>query len=365
MNDDNAINFSLLRQRANFIRRIYIEEMERHLLAFEKKANDNQIKVRWINDDIELAETVLSICTKNRYKKICFDLDNLPESLSNSTQQIKKISIQDFVNKHENSDLLITKANFAIVETGDIVFINKEINHSFNQVSNLIILLDINKLLIREQDLESILYLQSYYKNHTYLPHDVKIIQTPFDKICEDEIFGSETQNYRIEKVKIYLFLYDNGITTILENSSLREALYCIDCGRCKEVCPVFKVTKQYSPIDLITLKNKNRGEIGKLITKNTTFCGNCDVVCPVNIPFTEIMIKQLEQTRVKGYSEKTFPLSKSFSKRNKMNKLNSKMRRHLFLYRYFGKNKVLFDYYRSQREPFFNIQWRDEKEMH
>lgn len=358
MNDDNLINFSLLRQRANFIRRIYIEEMERHLLAFEKKANDNQINVRWVNDDFELSECLLSICNRNSYRTVCFDLDEIPEFFNNSTQQIRKIPLHDFVNKYENSDLLVTKADFAVVETGDIVFINREINNSLNQVSNLAILLDINKLIVREQDLEPILYLQSYYKNHTFLPNDVKIIQTPFAKICEDEVFGSETPNYRTEQVKIYLLLYDNGVSSILESSSFRESLYCIDCGRCKEVCPVFKVTGQYSPVDLITLKNKNRGEIAKIITKNTTFCANCDVVCPVNIPFTEIMIKQLEQTKIKGNFKKVF--ANTFSKRNRMNKLNNKVQRYFFLNRYFKKNKELYDYYRSQQEDFFNIQWEE-----
>ena len=142
--------------------------------------------------------------------------------------------------------------------------------------------------------------------------------------------------------------LYDNGVSSILESSSFREALYCIDCGRCKEVCPVFKVTGQYSPVDLITLKNKNRGEIAKIITKNTTFCANCDVVCPVNIPFTEIMIKQLEQTKIRGNFKKVF--ANAFSKRNRMNKLNNKVQRYFFLNRYFKKNKELYDYYRSAR---------------
>ena len=47
--------------------------------------------------------------------------------------------------------------------------------------------MDINKLIVREQDLEPILYLQSYYKIY-FSANDDKIIQTPFAKICEDEV---------------------------------------------------------------------------------------------------------------------------------------------------------------------------------
>jgi hypothetical protein len=57
-----------------------------------------------------------------------------------------------------------------------------------------------------------------------------------------------------------------------------------------------------------------------------------------------------------RAHHEKNVDLFKVFSKRSKMNKINSKFRRYFFVNKYFGKNKKLANYFSNCKEDFFNI---------
>ncbi len=362
MEDHNFLDVQNMRDRAHFIRRSYIEEMEKHLLAFENKAHDNNIEVKWVVDEQDLSEMILSFMPKLHYNKVCFDIQNISENFKAHGNLIKNIPLKELENKAETAEFLITEADFAVVETGDIVLINKECKNCFNQVENLIIILDLNNLVVRESDLETIVYMQSLYKHNSYLPTDMKLISKPPKRIIVEDIFSSNKQIFSTEEIKIYLLLYDNGITSVLENENLRESLYCIECDKCKSVCPVFKTTNLYSPIDLIRTSENTIYDDAKRILENTTFCGNCDDVCPVKISFTNLMIKQVEIAKNRRTFGNSQGLFKNFFKRSKMNKLNNTIRRYFFLQRNYGKNKKLYNYYSEQKQPFFNLQWEEKQ---
>lgn len=349
-----------VKERANAIRNAYIDNCEKHLLAFEQKLNENRINVFWVIDEHHLKEVITSFFPKSLYNKVCFDMKQIPEDFHSFGTVIKTISLENLENNVENVDFLITEADFAVIESGNIILSNKKSKHSFNNVENLVIILDINKLVIKENDIETILYLRSLLKEETILPQDVKIISAPYKRVISSDIFSSESQNYTQEEVPVYLLLYDNGISDLLENKHLHDALLCIDCDKCKNVCPVFNITQQYTPIDLIKPENDNVQENARRIMQNCTFCGNCDAICPVKISFTSLMVKELEIAKSKHIYSISSNLYQRFSKRSKMNKINNKVRRYFFLKRYYGKNKKLTHYFLSQQEDFFNIQWQE-----
>ena len=214
MEDHNFLDVQNMRNRAHFIRRSYIEEMEKHLLAFENKVHDNNIEVKWVVDEQDLSEIILSFLPKSHYNKVCFDISNIPENIQSHGNLIKNIPLKELEDKAETAEILITEADFAVVETGDIVLIDKGCKNCFNQIQNLLIILDLNKLVVRESDLETIIYMQSLYKHNRYLPNDIKFISKPPKRVIVEDIFSSNKQNFFTEEIKIYLqshttFLYD------------------------------------------------------------------------------------------------------------------------------------------------------------
>lgn len=353
---EEIISYSL-RTRANFIRRSYIEDMEKHLLTFENRLIDNNIDVKWVCNEDQLVQTISTFFTKEHFNKFCFDLPEIPYALQNHPA-IKHIDIQDFEEYNDAPEYLVVNADFAIVENGTLAFLNKRTQNCFNQVEHLIVLLDLDKLVVKASDLDTLIYLQSYYKNGTWLPSDIKFVQKPFDLIISNDDFGQESNSFSAQNIKITVLLYDNGITERLADPLMRSSLYCIHCNHCRQVCPVYRITRQYSPIELV--KSGTEQDAAPLnIAGHTTLCGNCNDACPVMIPFTSLLLKQMEQTRVyKPHSS----LLKYFSKRAKMNKLNGWPWRFLFLHKHYGKNSILLDYFQKKKESFFNL-WQTPKD--
>jgi hypothetical protein len=76
-----------------------------------------------------------------------------------------------------------------------------------------------------------------------------------------------------------------------------------------------------------------------------------------VQINFTQLIIQQMQNLPGRNsLHEKNIDLFKVFSKRSKMNKINSKFRRYFFIKKYFGKNKKLANYFSRSKDNFFNI---------
>ena len=353
-------DLQFLRTRANFIRFSYIEEMEKHLLAFESKLSSKNIKVRWMSDEDELVDFIKKSIPKNNYNKVCFDLQEVSNSFFKEKNLIKQISIDAFENNNDTAENLVIQADFGIVENGSIVFLNKLSKNCFNNLEKIFIILNINNLVVRQSDLETLLFLHKEINNHTYID-DIKILSAPPSRIITQKFQVSNEDNYTSEKIDIFLLLYDNKITEILEDNNLRETLYCINCGKCKEVCPVYQQTKEFSPIELIKYHCRAENNRSIKLFENTTLCGNCNEVCPVQIIFTQLIIGQMQNlVKRTHYHEKNIDLFKTFSKRAKMNKINSKIRRYFFVNKYFGKNKKLANYYSQCKENFFNITQRE-----
>lgn len=331
-------------------RHSYIEDMESHLSAFEKRLQAKNFKVYWASTENDLVEMVHSILPGKYHTKVCFDLPSIPEGFN--TNRINKISIADVENGRQSPHVLFTQADFGIVETGTLAFYDRKSKNCFNSVTTMYVLLDISKLVIKPSDLELILYLRSFYQNQKYLPQDLKLLNAPFDKISENIIQDGE--KITRTPVDITVFLYDNGVTTILQDNHLRSALYCIDCGLCKTVCPAYEYDHEYTPIGLVRANCFEHHRTASNLSSRALLCGNCDQVCPVQIPFTELIIKeiQLANPPKKGL----LALSKTFERRKKLNKMSGAFYHFFFMRRIYGKNKMLLNYFRKQKEPFFNI---------
>jgi len=357
-------DLQFLKTKANFIRFSLVEQMENHLLAFESKLTAKNFKVKWINDESELVEFVCNSMSKNNYNKACFDITKISEQFFEKKNFIKKVSIDALEKNNDTAENLIIQADFGVVENGSIVLVNKLSKNCFNNLEKLFIVLNINKLVVKQNDLELLLYLQNGIEQQLFYD-DIKIISAPPSRIITKNIQSSNDDNYTSEKIEVFVLLYNNDTIEILEDSMLRETLYCINCGRCKEVCPVYQQTKLYSPIELIKYHCKEEHKRAPKLFENTTLCGNCNEVCPVQINFTQLIISQMQRfSKQNSNHEKNIDLFKTFLKRHKMNKVNSKFRRYFFVRKYFGKNKKLVSYFSDCKAEFYNITHRSDMQQ-
>lgn len=344
-----------IKTRAYIARHSYIEDMENKLTSFEKKMLAKDFKVHWASTEDNLTDLIYNSLPEKAYNKVCFDIPVIPENLAH-IKAIKPIPLKDLENGEKEASIIITQADFAIVETGTLVLLDKGCRNCLNRVNNLFVILDISKLLSKASDLETILYLKTFYHSNNYLPSDIKLISHPYHKIDKNVI--QHEGEYDKQRVEITIFLYDNGVTHIMEDKKLRDALYCIDCGNCKTVCPAYEYTKEFTPIELVRANCWEKERQNGNLFKNTMLCGNCDHACPVQIPFTDLLIKEMEMVHGK---EGKSNLAKIFEKRKKLNKKSNSFSRFFFDKKMYGKNKMLHNYFKQSKDPFFNVTWLQE----
>jgi L-lactate dehydrogenase complex protein LldF len=101
-----------------------------------------------------------------------------------------------------------------------------------------------------------------------------------------------------------HLILLDNGRTDVLLDPTGRQALRCIRCSACLNVCPVYERTggQAYGsvypgPIGAILtpqLRGIARGPVDKQTASlpfASSLCGACYEVCPVRIDIPEVLV--------------------------------------------------------------------------
>ncbi|MDR2979877.1 MAG: 4Fe-4S dicluster domain-containing protein [Bacteroidales bacterium] len=344
----------IVRNRANLVRHNYIEEMEKHLLAFEAAANAHDLSVHWIIDESALVDFVQNLMPKSRFNKVCFDFGKIPDGIKNDNSGLFQfVKIEDF--NDNSAEYLFVEADYGIVENGSIALVNKRSGDVFNKVQKLVLLLNINNLVVKQSDLELVLALKQR-ENESFLPHDIKIITSPFHYVKNETFITSDDEKVNKNDVSVTILLYDNGITEIMENNVLRESLYCIQCGRCSEVCPVYKHTNGFTPIELVKHNSFYRNHLDQNIFKSTTLCGYCEEVCPIDIPLMDLLVAEMEMVNARTNKERNIDTMKIFAKRSKLNKMNGSFRRIFFLRKMYGKNKKIHNYYKTQNENFYSI---------
>lgn len=356
MNKDDAsqTNSQLRRKKAFFLRHSCIEELEKHLLAFEAQLSSHDVNVRWIENEENLCSQIICSLPKRNFNKVCFDLQTVPDKLLKSSR-IHAVSVEEIENNQEEFDSLIVKADFGISETGSLVFINKPSKNCFNRVNHLIIILNIDQILVKQSDLSFFLSLLNDGDGPSNAVQDIKIIDRAFEHVNATMIQSITEPAFSRENVKIYVFLYDNGITNILQHSFLRQSLYCIHCGECLRVCPVAPLTGNISPIDLIKKNCFDDYNSTSFIFSHTLLCGNCAKVCPVNIPLTDLLICEMQLTNLNHASGRSKQLYNIFSRREKMNKYGKCLFHFYFTHHFYRKNKCLQNYFSKSRQVFFN----------
>src|SRR6266511_4058417 len=113
---------------------------------------------------------------------------------------------------------------------------------------------------------------------------------------------------------EFHLILMDNGRSRQIAGT-LREALYCLRCGACLNVCPVYRQIGGHAyghtypgPIGILLTAMINGNESVKELAHASSLCGACKDVCPVRIDIPRMLIElreHLDREKVAPASER------------------------------------------------------------
>jgi len=103
----------------------------------------------------------------------------------------------------------------------------------------------------------------------------------------------------------VHIVLIDNGRTRTLADPVGRQALHCIRCSACLNVCPVYERVGGHAygsvypgPIGAILSPQLTGIEHNRSLPFASSLCGACYEVCPVKINIPEVLV-HLRQSSV------------------------------------------------------------------
>ena len=349
-------DYESIRQKAYALRHNYFDDMDKHLLNLESSLMKKGMNVLWIKDRDSLFDAVETLIKDYKARRVTFDTDIPFESSFQHLADV--ISANMAENSSDDIDLLTVNADFAVCDSGSIVFLDKNSKYCFNKAKNMAIIVNIDQIITNQQDLSFFIALK-YLSKEQKMPQDVKIIQKQLQYVFPSHLSYLSEQVISQEDMKITVILYLNDIEDILSSEILKESLYCIQCGRCMDVCPVASACDNISPIQLIKMNCLDKYNQSMHLFSHTTLCGSCEAACPVNIPLIRLMFSEMQASNIVVKPSRSKQLYSLFSKRSKLNKANHSFLRYFFIKRFFGQNKLLGRYFQNQSGDFFNVSYK------
>jgi len=265
--------------------------------------------------------------------------------------------------KYLAAEVGITGANFLIADTGSIAITENEGNARLTSTfpKTHIAVVGIEKIIPELQDLETFWPLLSTHGTGQNLTVYNTLLTGPRQPYESD---GPE---------EMYVILLDNGRSNLLAQKEQRQGLYCIRCGACLNVCPI------YQNIGGHTYETTYQGPIGSLITPHlngmkefkhlsyaSTLCGKCTEVCPVGIDIQRMLLINRKDAVEGGIASKTEKKAWSWYtyaiQRRKLIDFFGGKFKNFFLRKFFGKT------WGDQRElpkiaeKSFSRQWKEQQ---
>jgi L-lactate dehydrogenase complex protein LldF len=223
--------------------------------------------------------------------------DYTPEQLTDYTRSLLR-------EKFMKADMGITGGNFLIADIGGVAITENEGNAalSMSMPKVHVAIVGLEKMIPSFRDLDLFWSLLSTYGTGQKATVYNTIITGPRR---DDETDGPE---------HFYLILLDNGRSNLLEQEHQKEALSCIRCGACLNVCPVYKnigghtYDAVYSgPIGSVIMPHLGGFKNYHHLSFASTLCGRCTEECPVQIPIHELLLYNRRDAVKKGFTDKNF----------------------------------------------------------
>ncbi|QYC44060.1 Lactate utilization protein B [Nonomuraea coxensis DSM 45129] len=207
-----------------------------------------------------------------------------PEGLTDDPPALAEAARLHLRERFLRSKVAISGANFMVAETGTLVVLESEGNGRMclTLPETLISVVGIEKLLPAWRDLE--VFLQLLPRSSTGER------MNPYTSMWTGAVEGQD----------FHLVLLDNGRTGVLADEVGRQALRCIRCSACLNVCPVYERAGGHAygsvypgPIGaILTPQLRGMGsELDASLPYASSLCGACYDVCPVAIDIPEVLV--------------------------------------------------------------------------
>ncbi len=210
------------------------------------------------------------------------------------------------------ADIGITGGNVLIADTGTLVLVTNEGNADLaTSVPPVhIAIVGIEKIVPSLDDAVAVLKLLARSATGQKISTYTQFITGP-SRSADIEL---KTEIGVHGPKELHFVLVDNGRTAMREDGAFREALSCIRCGACSNVCPSYQIVGGHvfghiytGPIGLV-VSPFHHGIDSIAYEQNMCLgCNACDTVCPVEIPLAAL----ISDTRARAVQRTGSPLTK------------------------------------------------------
>jgi L-lactate dehydrogenase complex protein LldF len=217
-------------------------------------------------------------------------LKDAPDDLSDDPRELAEAARRHLRKLFLSARVGISGVNFAMADTGTVSLVESEGNGRMCTTlpEILISVMGIEKVIPSWNDLE--VYLQLLPRSSTAER------MNPYTSLWTGVTDGDGPQEF-------HLVLVDNGRTNVLGDEIGRQALNCIRCSACLNVCPVYTRTGGHAygstypgPIGaILTPMLSGMTDAGSL-PYASSLCGACYEVCPVKINIPEVLVHLRQQ---------------------------------------------------------------------
>jgi len=211
-----------------------------------------------------------------------------PAGLSDEPRELAGAARAHLRQKFLSASVAISGANFAVAETGSVVVVESEGNGRMcvTLPRVLISVVGIDKLVPSFRDLEVFLQLLARSATGERM--------NPYTSLWTGPEPGDGPE-------EVHVVLLDNGRSSALADSTGRQALRCIRCAACLNVCPVYERVGGHAygsvypgPIGAVLtpqLFGVASEEVARALPFASTLCGACYEVCPVKIDIPRLLV--------------------------------------------------------------------------
>lgn len=211
-----------------------------------------------------------------------------PDDLTDEPARLAEAARLHLREKFLRARMAVSGANFAVAETGALVVVESEGNGRMclTLPEILVSVVGIEKVVPTFADLD--VFLQLLPRSSTGER------MNPYTSVWTGVTPGDGPQ-------QVHVVLLDNGRSRALADDVGRQALRCIRCSACLNVCPVYERTGGHAygsvypgPIGAILnplLKGVGVDEQTDSLPYASTLCGACFEACPVRIDIPSVLV--------------------------------------------------------------------------
>ncbi len=229
--------------------------------------------------------------------------EDVPPEIPAITMAARRVLREKFF----KADIGISGTNAIAADTGTIFLITNEGNGGFvtNAPPVHICIAGIEKLNPTVEDAFIVSRLIPVFATGQLMPSYISLITGPSRTGDVEFVLTIGVHGPK----EVHLVLLDNGRTKVLRDPDFRDALMCVRCGSCLNVCPVYRTIGG-------TYGYRYVGGIGIILTAFTeglekcagpafacTLCGKCTLACPLELDIPGMIEKLRKRLQRNGYA--------------------------------------------------------------